>query len=250
MKKLSFLLSLILLVPATPFALEDQSVSWIHWIQPKPGMEREFEQAVKAHHRWRGEQGDSWAWLVWRITTGTQTGMYAIATFNHRWADFDAPPVSPTLAMENYRDTVGPYVQSIRTEHYVHHADISNVPADLPPREFSITEMIEVEVGKERQFFDSITKIDRAIKETGWPNYYEWYELDYGGRKPTFARVRLLWRWDDLTADERSLRDVLEQAYGRREAAAIAEAFNQSVSRRYNRTAVLQRELFYIPSAS
>lgn len=250
MKKLSALLWLILMFPAASFALEDQSVSWIYWIKPKPGMEREFEEGLRTHHRWRGEQSDPWTWLVWRITTGPRTGTYAIATFNHRWADFDSPPVNPVLALENYRDAVGPYVQSMQTEHYVYHADISNVPADLPPREFSITEMIEVRIGRERQFVDAITKIDQAIKQTRWPNYYEWYELDYGGNQPTYARVRLLWSWDDLTPAETSLREVLEQAYGRREAARIAEAFNQSVSRRYNRTAMLKRELFYIPGAS
>lgn len=250
MKTSSFLLVLLLLVPGAAMSLEDQSVSWIYWIKPKPGMERDFEQGVKAHHSWRREQGDPWAWLVWRIGTGPQTGTYAIATFNHRWADFDSPPVSPAKAVENYRDTIEPYVESVRVEQYLYHADISNVPADLPPREFSVTEMIEVHVGRERDFIDAITKIDLAIKQTAWPNYYEWYELDYGGQQPTYARVRLLWSWNDLEPDEKSLRDVLEQAYGHREAARIADAFNRSVSRRYNRTALMQPNLSYFPGAS
>ncbi len=250
MKKLSALLCLALLSPTTSIALDDQSILWVSWIKPKPGMEREFEEGVKAHHRWRGRQGDRWTYLVWRIGAGPQTGTYAIGTFNHRWADFDSPPVSHELAAANYRETIEPYVQEIRVEHYVHHARISNVPTELPPRNFSITEMIEVKVGRERQFIDAITKIDEAIKQTGWPNYYEWYELEYGGPKPAYARVRLLWSWDDLEAPEKSLRQVLEQAYGRREAASIADAFNESVSRRYNRTAMLRNDLFYVPDVS
>ncbi len=231
-------------------ALDDQSVLWVSWIKPKPGMENEFEAGIRAHHRWRAEQGDTWTWLVWRIDTGPLTGTYAIGTFNHRWSDFDAPPVSLQAAEANRRTTIMPYVETIRTEHYAYEGAISNVPDELPPRNFSITEMIDVRIGRERDFMDAVTKITAAIRQTGWPNYYEWYRLDYGARKPTWARVRLLWSWDDLAAPDVTLRDVLVQVYGEREAANIADSFNSAVERRDNRTAILKKDLFYIPTAS
>lgn len=248
MKKLLAILLLQALAPSAAAALDDQSVLWVSWIKPKPGMEAEFEAGIRAHHRWRADQGDTWAWLVWRIDTGAATGTYAIGTFNHAWSDFDTPPVDLALARENRRQTIMPYVDSIRVEHYVYQAAISNVPDDLPPRNFSITEMIEVRVGKERDFMSAVSGITDAIKQVGWPNYYEWYRLDYGGRQPTYARVRLLWSWDDLANPEKSLRDVLEQVYGEREAAKIADMFNAAVERRENRTAILRKELFYVPA--
>lgn len=248
MKRIIVILLALLVASSNAQALDDQSVLWVSWIKPRPGMEAEFEAGIRAHHRWRSEQGDTWTWLVWRIDTGPLTGTYAIGTFNHEWSDFDTPPVDLAAAHENRRETMMPFIESVHTEHYTYLNRISHVPAELPPRNFSITEMIEVRIGKEQDFLDAVAKISAAIKETGWPNNYEWYRLDYGARKPTYARVRLLWNWGDLSAPDMTLRAVLEQVYGKNEAAEIADTFNASVERRHNRTAMLKKDLFYIPA--
>jgi hypothetical protein len=213
-------------------------------------MEQEFEAGLASHHQWRGKQGDPWRWIVWRIGSGPMTGTYAVGTFNHRWSDFDSPPVDPELALENFRRTVEPFVESTVVEHYTFLSEASNSPGTLPPRKFSITEMIEVKGGREREFLDAIDKITRAIKQAGWPNYYEWFRLETGGGQPIYARVRILWNWDDLRKPDLSLRQVLEKAYGKGQAEAIATQFHEAVQRRYNRCAVIKPELIYAPQRS
>ncbi len=83
----------------------------------------------------------------------------------------------------------------------------------------------------------------------GWPVDYEWYQLETGGDKPAYARVRLLWSWADLAKPEMTLREVLVGSYGPERAQQIAEAFNRTVSRRENRTAMLRPDLFHLPTS-
>ncbi len=184
-------LSALLSAPAP--ALDDGSILWVSWIQPKPGMERQLEEGIRAHHEWRRTQHDRWVWIAWQIGSGPRAGTIALGTFNHPWSDFDAPPVDPKSAEENFRQTVRPHAASVLVEHYAYLGPVSNSPADLPPRKASVTEEIQVKGGREREFLDAIGKISSAIKKAGWPNYYEWFRLDTGGDQPTYARVRLLW---------------------------------------------------------
>lgn len=248
MKRVIAITFAILALAGPAKALDEGSILWVSWIQPRAGQEAEFEQALKAHHDWRREQGDTWSWLVWRIGSGERTGTYAVGTFGHRWSEFDSPPVDEAAARAHFINTVEPHVDSTRVEHYSYLASLGNLRADLPPRKFSVTEAIEVHVGMEREFLDAIAKITAAIKEQAWPVYYEWYQLETGGTKPAYARVRLLWSWGDLADQEMSLREVLVKTYGPAHAQQIADQFNRTVRQRENRTALLRPDLFYLPT--
>ena len=54
-----------------------------------PGTTDKYEAGRKKHMAWHKAQGDPWAWNVFEITTGPDTGGYIIASANHQWADFD-----------------------------------------------------------------------------------------------------------------------------------------------------------------
>lgn len=241
-------LAVLLLAAGTASALDDQSLLWVYWIEPRAGMETQFEQALQAHHVWRREQDDPWTWIVWRIASGPRSGTYAVGAFNRQWADFDNPPVAPDRASANYRATIAPYVESIELQHYTHLGSFSHSPAELPPRKLSITEEFHVHVGAESAFEEAAARIDAAIRQTNTPLYYEWWRLDTGGKKPLYARVRLLWSFAEINEPQASLRSILEQAYGEREAAAIAAQFNDSVRSRSNRMAIVRPDLYYLPT--
>ncbi len=52
-------------------------------------MTDKYEAGRKKHMAWHKAQGDPWAWNVYEITTGPDTGGYIIVSSNHQWADFD-----------------------------------------------------------------------------------------------------------------------------------------------------------------
>jgi len=74
---------------------EAQSVGRIVFLTAKPGAKAQLEQAIRTHMDWRRQQQDQWRWIVWEYATGRFHGRYAIATFGHKWGDFDEPKVAP-----------------------------------------------------------------------------------------------------------------------------------------------------------
>jgi hypothetical protein len=232
---------------ATASALDDQSILWVSWIKPRPGMERQFENGLKAHHDWRRENGDTWQWIVWRISSGQRSGTYAVGTFNHRWSDFQSAPVALIAARQNYLELIDPFVESANVHHYTYQKSLNTLRDDLPPRKFSVTEEFELLPGREADFVEAAARIREAIVQTGLPYYYEWYRLETGGPQPLYARVRLLWNWQELETDDAAVLNAVRQTFGERRAASIMAKFNGAIRTETNRYAELRPDLSYIP---
>lgn len=45
---------------------------WV--VVPKPGMDRQLEEAMKTHNKWRQENGESWHWNTYHPVTGEHLG--------------------------------------------------------------------------------------------------------------------------------------------------------------------------------
>src|SRR5258708_38026744 len=57
--------------------------------KPRQGMRQEYEANRKKHMAWHKAQNDPWAWDVFEITTGRDTGGYVIASGNHQWKEME-----------------------------------------------------------------------------------------------------------------------------------------------------------------
>ncbi len=75
--------------PALAQAPPPDSVTQVLRQKVVPGMTDKYEAGRKKHMAWHKAQGDPWAWNVYEITTGPDTGGYIIASPNHQWADID-----------------------------------------------------------------------------------------------------------------------------------------------------------------
>jgi hypothetical protein len=85
-------------------------VTW----QPKPGMERDFEEGYKRHLEWHRRNNDPWVWHGWTLLTGERAGWFVDGSFFHPWTDFDTP-VKPAEDGADNGVNVSP------------HADVRNV---------------------------------------------------------------------------------------------------------------------------
>ena len=54
------------------------------------GMRAQLEAGRAKHMAWHKQQGDTWTWHVWEVTTGPETGSYIVVSPNHQWQDLDA----------------------------------------------------------------------------------------------------------------------------------------------------------------
>lgn len=228
-------------------ALDDRSILWVSWVKPKAGMEREFVAGLHAHQAWRKGQGETWRWIVWRIGSGERSGTYAIGTFDRRWADFADPPVPAAAARAHWLAAVAPFVASTDVHHYTYQKTLNTLRDDQPPRKFSVTEEFELRPGREADFVAAAAKIRDAINAAGLPYFYEWYRLETGGVQPLYARVRLLWDWQELEVDDAAVEAAVTQTFGARQGAKILAQFHDAVRRETNRYAELRPDLFLIP---
>ncbi len=55
----------------------------------RQGTQQQYEAARKKHMAWHKGQNDPWAWDVFQITTGPDTGAYIIASGNHQWKEME-----------------------------------------------------------------------------------------------------------------------------------------------------------------
>ena len=84
-------IALVVAVAAPAFAQAPPPDSVTQVLRQKvvPGTTDKYEAGRKKHMAWHKAQGDPWAWNVYEIATGPDTGGYIIASPNHQWADID-----------------------------------------------------------------------------------------------------------------------------------------------------------------
>ncbi|HWR14463.1 MAG TPA: hypothetical protein VN577_06525 [Terriglobales bacterium] len=102
------LLSLVLLVATVVLSQENRNVVRMVTWQPKPGMERQFEEGYKRHLVWHTNAKDPWIWHGWNINSGDRSGWFVDASFGHAWTDFDSP-VNPSGDRGDNEKNVVPY---------------------------------------------------------------------------------------------------------------------------------------------
>jgi hypothetical protein len=99
-----------------------KSVAEIYEVKPKAGAD--FEAAGKRHMEWHRQQHDTWSYAVWEIISGERTGTYIGGTFGHDWKDFDERAKLEEADLANFRQTMGPAVQSIAASYWLYRAEV------------------------------------------------------------------------------------------------------------------------------
>jgi len=88
------LLCSVLVVLAPSFASAQtpppDSVSEVLRQKVRPGTVQDYEASRKKHMAWHKAQNDTWAWEVFEIMTGPDTGSYLIASGGHQWKEMEA----------------------------------------------------------------------------------------------------------------------------------------------------------------
>lgn len=98
------LIPLILLLPAITNAQSKSLAQFVTW-QPKPGMEKNFEEGYKRHLGWHKNAGDTWNWYGWYFISGPRSGQFMDATIDHAFKDFDKPVDPEGDAADNAKNT-------------------------------------------------------------------------------------------------------------------------------------------------
>jgi hypothetical protein len=245
----NFLVVLLLMLLALPVLAQEEegTIARIIFFRAKPGMQQQLEEGLKKHMAWHKAQNDPWAWGVWSYLSGEETGMYGGGTFEHKWEDFDNPPVDEAADRADAAENVIPYTApGTQVRFYESLPKVSKWPLGTPAAMSEIL-VFRVRFGKSAEFASLIKKFHEAIEKTNWPVHYEWHRLVNGGPGPEYVLVLPHENWASLKGPEKSFPAMLAEAVGQEEAEALLERWGKVIKSESNSLARNRPDLSYTP---
>jgi len=243
-----FILGLVCLL-ALPLLAQEKpgNVAGAWYVKPKPGMQQQFEQALKRHMEWHKQQKDTWAVNVAAAVVGERVGLYEIAVGGHHWKDFDARAKFDEADNTDYNANVAQYANLVGSSFWIHHPELSQPMAGDAPFAEYVEEHLNM--AGESDYLLVLRKVREAVQKNNYPAYWEVYELFNGGEHPTYGIVFPHKTWADFQPPEQTLPAVLEKAYGRDEADALWKTFFKTVHCVKSEVWVSRPDLSYVPAA-
>jgi len=243
----AILLALSLAVPAA--AQPAGNVAVINTHTPKSGSTEKYEAARKKHMAWHKAQKDSWTWYTWEIVSGEASGSYYTGSFGHAWKDFDAQEKLEKADLADFAKGIGPTIARDYTSYYVRRADLSlTAPSDTPPSAYSFLTFFLLKPEGVNDFLDGVKKINDGIKKT---NYHQqgpstWYQLVNGGEGPLYILAGGRENWAAFAPNEKTLDQMMEEAYGKDQGAAIMAKARNAIRSTRTETLKYRADLSYV----
>ena len=227
-------------------AQEGGDIGFIGCSNATPGNAAALETAAKAHNKdFHQKLGDNWTWNAWQVTSGPNTGRYCWGTFGHSWADFDDAKVSRAADSADWGSRTVGLTQDDEVVYTRLLSDISQ-PRE-GPAPMAAVRFFQVRYGADMEFIEVVGKFHEAIVKTKTPWKYEWYNTVSGDPFGTFILVLPLENFAAMAPGDKTFVDVLNEAYGEKEAMALLERFNSLVESGQEIMTTARPDLSYIP---
>jgi hypothetical protein len=240
--------ALMVLAPAVAGAqTPPDSVSEVLRQKIRPGTVQDYEAARKKHMGWHKAQNDPWAWEVFEVMTGPDTGSYVISSGDHQWKDVEAW-VSKTADADavDSRASMGPYIAGTEREYWTQLNAISRLPSsDIQYPLITIT-TYRVKPGSDAALQTAIAKVNAALDAGKFPLRTIWYVLTNGGPSPTYSVVAPREGLGAM-APSPSLLEVIEKQLGKPDADAVVKSFYDNVVSANTELLRLRTDLSYLP---
>ena len=216
--------------------------------KPRQGMVQEYEASRKKHMAWHKAQNDTWAWDVFEITTGPDTGGYLIASGNHQWKEmeeWDAKLGDADGA--DSRASMGATIDSTKRAYWTQLNSISRLPAANERQPLLTVTFYRVKPGSDAALRAAIGKVNIALDAEKFPLHTVWYVLSNGGAGPTYAVVVPRTGLGEM-APSPSLLQVLEKHLGKPAADALAKSFYDNIVSTESEMLRRRPDLSYVPN--
>jgi hypothetical protein len=252
MKKHVCAFAVVLLAAAAASAQTEQGrIAGVESQTPKNGMTQQYEDGRKQKAIWHKDKKDPSPLYVFETLTGQNTGTYLVCRFDLHWADMDKPPIADADDTAEFNKVVGSSVQSITDQYYEFQPKMSfSDPASSGPAKF--TEFITFHVKRDKiaEFRSAIERIAEGAKKSNWPNHFEFYELDFGGKAGTFVLAETHPNWSDFEEKPgaKPLRHMLEESFGASEADAIYSRLLGAIESEDAEILQYRQDLSYVPA--
>jgi len=242
--------ALVMLAPSLAGAQTPppDSVTEVLRQKARPGAVQEYEASRKKHMAWHKAQNDPWAWEVFEIMTGPDTGGYLIASGEHQWKEIEAwvAKMADDDAADS-RASMGPFIASTEREYWTELNAISRLPTSEARSPLLTVTTYHVKPGGDAALRTAIAKVNAALDAGKFPLRSIWYVLTNGGSSPTYAVVAPRAGLGEM-APSPSLLEVLEQQLGKPAADALVKSFFDNVVSANTELLRLRTDLSYLPN--
>jgi len=210
-------------------------------------MQPQYEAGRKKHMAWHKAQNDAWAWDVFEITTGPDTGAYIIATGDHQWKDFDA-----WLAKMGDGDTADAAASMAgtqagsQTSYWTQLNAISRMPPAGERTPLLTLTTYTIKPGSDGALLAAIGKLNAALDAEKFPVRSVWYRLSSGGA-PSYAVVTPRANMAAM-APVPSLMEVVEKQLGKAASDALVKSFFDNVTGVTTELVQRRADLSYVPN--
>jgi hypothetical protein len=193
---------------------DNDGIAQVVLITPKDGHEKALEEAITAYHHYMADKKGAWRYQWYSIITGPDTGKYIARSGGHNWADFDAEHDWDEAAGERFDKNVQPHVEDMDITIAKTDDEVGKWPENFDGyKYFSITNWY-VKQGQNRAFNEGLKKIDKALNEGGFPNYYAFTYPVSGGKGNQVTLVSPRKSFADMAPKEPKFIDVMNKALG------------------------------------
>ncbi len=213
----------------TPVDRSYEFVCQVYSVKAKPGMQHNFEDALKRHFAWLAQQHETWTWTTWQMLSGDQYGEYDIATFNHRWKDFDDHARLAQLADQHWENTVAPYVDRVTSIYYKERPELSyerpNTAASYQNLKF-----VHVKLDRTVEFGQTVKKMQEALEKSDVAGSSLWYQMIRGAEHPLYLWIMPMKSLDELEPPKgKSVPELVLKHFGQKDGMAVLESMVNTV---------------------
>ena len=242
--------ALVVLAPAFASAQTPppDSVTEVLRQKARPGTVHEYEASRKKHMAWHKAQNDPWAWEVFEVMTGPETGGYLIASGEHQWKEMEewVAKLADADAADS-QASMGAYIASTQREYWTELNAISRLPTSEGRSPLLTLTTYHVKPGSDAALRTAITKVNAALDAGNFPLRTIWYVLTNGGSSPTYAVVAPRAGLGEM-APSPPLLEVLEKQLGKPAADALITSFFDNVVSANTELLRLRTDLSYLPN--
>jgi len=214
----------------------------------RPGTLAQYEAARKKHMGWHKAQNDPWAWDVFEVTTGPDTGSYIITSSNHQWKEmqeWDAKMGEADTA--DAQAAMGGLIEGSERAYWTQLNSLSRLPPAGERMPLLTVTYYQLKPGSDAAVRAAITKLNAALDGGKFPLRSIWYSLASGGTGPTYAVVVPRSGLGDM-APTPTLLAVLEQQMGKAGADGLVKSFFDNVVSVSSEMLQRRPDLSYLPN--
>ena len=197
----------------------DEGISIVVQIDPRLDHEQALEDGVYEYHQWIARQEGAMRYQWYTILSGPDSTHYLARSGEHNWADFDQPSDWRSEGAEKFAELIRPHAQDVHVWYLADEKQWGVWPDNMEDYPLINVSHWHVHPGKVEAFRNGLARIDRILKDGGFPMYYRVSRVVSGGEGYHVVVIVPHRNFADMSPQDPNFMDIMTDAMGGKKAA-------------------------------